>query len=221
MRSFEEIHAIAAERKGGGEALEALLDKPLPRNEVVAITDDRWLSSMARSLFEAGFNWKIIEAKWPGFEDAFEAFEVNRVAFYHDEEMDRLLSDKRIVRNGAKVTATIDNARFICGLASEHGSAGKFFADWPDADFAGLLEILTKRGARLGGMTGQRMLRRLGRASFILSPDVITRLIAEGVLEKAPGGRRDMQAVQTAFNHWAGESGRSLTEISQVLARSV
>jgi 3-methyladenine DNA glycosylase Tag len=221
MRSFEEIYAIAAKRKGGGKALEALLDRPLPRDAVAAIADDRWLSSMARSLFEAGFNWKVIDAKWEGFESAFGGFDPRRVAYFHDEEFDRLLADDRIVRNGAKVTAVIDNARFICGLASEHGSAGRFFADWPDTDFVGLLEVLTKRGARLGGVTGQRMLRRLGRASFVLSPDVIARLIAEGIVAKAPSGRRDMQAVQDAFNEWIRQSRRSLTEISRVLAMSV
>lgn len=221
MRSFEAIYAIAAERKGGTEALEALLEKPLPHEEVATMADDRWLSSMARSLFEAGFNWRVIDAKWEGFEVAFDGFATRRVARYHDGEIDRLLGDDRIVRNGAKVMAVIDNARFICGLAAEHGSAGRFFTEWPDTDFVGLLEVLTKRGARLGGVTGQRMLRRVGRTSFVLSPDVIARLVAEGIVAKAPSGRRDMQAVQAAFNRWTEESGRSLTEISQVPAKSV
>jgi 3-methyladenine DNA glycosylase Tag len=221
MRSFEEIYSIAAERKGGGKALEALLDKPLPLNEVAAIADDRWLSSMARSLFEAGFNWAVIDAKWEGFEAAFHRFDSGRIAHYHDEQVDRLLGDDRIVRNGAKVMAVIDNARFICELTLEHGSAGRFFADWPDADLVGLLEVLTNRGARLGRVTGQRMLRRLGRSSFVLSPDVIARLIIEGIVAKAPSGRRDMQAVQDAFNEWIRQSQRSLTEISQVLAKSI
>lgn len=62
---------------------------------------------MARSLFEAGFNWTIIGTKWSGFESAFEGFTVGPVALYHDEDLDRLLADKRIVRNGAKVAAVI------------------------------------------------------------------------------------------------------------------
>ncbi|WP_119302753.1 DNA-3-methyladenine glycosylase I [Dongia deserti] len=221
MRRFDEIYAIAAERKGGTKALEALLDRPLPRDEIAAIADDRWLSSMARSLFEAGFNWKVIDAKWEGFEAAFEGFDPRRIAYYHDEDVDRLVMDSRIVRNGAKIMAVIDNARFACDLASEHGSAGRFFADWPDTNFVGLLEVLTRHGARLGGVTGQRMLRRLGYSSFILSPDVVARLIAEGVIEGAPSGRRAMQAVQDAFNEWIGQSGRSLTEISRILAMSM
>lgn len=221
MRSFAEIHAIAAGRKGGAEALEALVEKPSPPDEVAASPDDRWLSSMARSLFEAGFNRKVIAAKWPGFEAAFEGFDVDRIAFYADAEMDRLLADRRVVRNGAKLAAVIDNALFLRDIRAGHGSPGRFFATWPDSDYVGLLDLLATRGSRLGGVTGQRMLRRMGRSSLILSTDVVARLVAEGIVTKTPSSRRDMRAVQTALNAWMAESGRSLTEISRVLAMSV
>ncbi|SDM47927.1 DNA-3-methyladenine glycosylase I [Maricaulis salignorans] len=221
MRSFDEIFAIAADRKGGPDALEALLSKPLPAEELASIPDDRWLSMMAKCLFQAGFHWKVIEAKWPGFEAAFEGFDPPRVAFYGDEEIDRLLSDTGIVRNGAKIMAVIENARFLADLAAEHGSAAKFIADWPADDFIGLMDVLAKRGSRLGGATGQRALRWMGKESFILSQDVSARLIAEGVVAKAPTSKRDLAAVQAAFNRWKDQSGRSLTEISRVLSMSV
>tara|TARA_R110002072_G_scaffold59914_3_gene152350 strand:+ start:4774 stop:5445 length:672 start_codon:yes stop_codon:yes gene_type:complete len=221
MRAFEAIFAIAAERKGGEAALEAMLPKPIPIVELAAIPDDRWLSMMAKCLFQAGFHWKVIEAKWPGFETAFEGFDPPRVAFYGDEEIDRLVSDKGIVRNGAKIMAVVENARFLADLAAEHGSAAKFFADWPADDFIGLMDVLAKRGSRLGGATGQRALRWMGKESFILSQDVCARLIAEGVVAKAPTSKRDLAAVQAAFNTWREQSGRSMTEISRVLSMSV
>lgn len=221
MRTFDEIYAIAAERKGGPEALEAMLSKPLPAAELAATPDARWLSMMAKCLFQAGFHWKVIEAKWPGFETAFDGFDPSRVSFYGDEEIDRLLSDTAIVRNGAKVMAVIENARFLADLAAKHGSAAKFFAAWPEDDFIGLMDVLAKRGSRLGGATGQRMMRWMGKESFILSQDVSARLIAEGVVAKAPTSKRDLAAVQAAFNTWRDESGRSLTEISRVLSMSV
>ena len=221
MRDFREIHDIAAKRKGGGPALDALLSRPLSQGDLAATTEDRWLSTMAKSLFQAGFNWKVIEAKWAGFEAAFDGFDPQRVAFYNDEHMDRLLADKRIVRNGAKIAAVIENARFVNDLKAENGNVGAFFADWPNEDFVGLLEFLKKRGARLGGTTGQRVMRVMGRDAFMLSSDVIARLIAEDVIDKPPTSKRDLAAVQTAFNTWATQSGRSLTEISQILAMSV
>ncbi|MHA6264897.1 DNA-3-methyladenine glycosylase I [Arenibacterium sp. CAU 1754] len=221
MRDLEQIHAIAAERKGGAAALEALLSKPLSPEDLARIPDDRWLSAMAKCVFQAGFNWKVIETKWPGFEAAFDGFDPARVAFYHDEDLDRLLGDKSIVRNGAKINSVIENARFICDLSRDHGSAGAFFARWPNTEYVGLLEFLKKRGARLGGLTGQRMLRSMGRDSFMFSPDVTARLIAEGIVDKPPTSKRDMAVVQTALNQWSEQSGRSLTEISKILAYSV
>ncbi|MCB9993158.1 MAG: DNA-3-methyladenine glycosylase I [Hyphomicrobiaceae bacterium] len=221
MRRFAEIHAIAADRKGGPAALDALLQKPLPAAELQKIPDDRWLSAMARCIFEAGFNWKVIEAKWPGFEEAFDGFDVARVGFYHDDDLDRLLRDTRIVRNGAKIESVIANARFLTDVAAEHGSAGSFFGAWPSSDFVGLLDLLKRKGSRLGGLTGQRFLRRMGVSSFNLSTDVVARLVAEGVVPGPPSSKSDMAAVQAAFNSWAAESGRSLTEISRVLAMSV
>jgi 3-methyladenine DNA glycosylase Tag len=53
---------------------------------------------MTRCVFNAGFNWKAIEAKWGGFEAAFEGFDPARLAFLGDEIMDRLIADERIVR---------------------------------------------------------------------------------------------------------------------------
>lgn len=221
MQDFDAIYRIAADRQGGADALEARLTRPVPAAELAEVPADRWLAAMAKCLFQAGFNWSVIEKKWPGFEAAFDGFDVARVAFYHDGDMDRLLADKGIVRNAAKISAVIANARFLQDLAQEHGSAGAAFANWPNADYVDLLRLIAKQGSRLGAVTGQRMLRSMGRDSFILSPDVTARLIAEGVVDRPPSAQRDMKAVQDAFNTWSAQSGRGLTAISQTLAFSI
>ena len=221
MRNFEEIFAIAADRKGGASALEALLSDPLSPEALGQTTNDRWLETMAKCLFQAGFNWRVIDAKWRGMVEAFDGFDPSRVGAYHDEDIDRLLSDQRIVRNGAKVMAVIDNAHFVQELAAESGSAGQFFANWPAETYVDLLALMTKRGARLGAVTGQRVLRSMGKDGFILSTDVVARLVGEGVVDKTPTSKRDLAAVQQAFNSWSEQSGRGLTQISQVLAFSV
>ena len=61
----------------------------------------------------------------------------------------------------------------------------------------------------------------MGRDAFLLSSDVTARLIAESVVDKPPTSKRDLAAVQAAFNTWAAQSKGSLTEIRQVLAMSV
>ena len=220
MRAFDAIFDLAAARKGGAAALEELLPKPASRAKLARTPDDRWLAALTRSVFQAGFNWKVVEAKWPGFEEAFEGFDVRRLAMLSDDDIDRLLKDTRIVRHGAKIATVRDNANFLKDLAEQGGSAAKVFADWPSQDYIGLLDLLKTRGNRLGGTTAQYCLRRMGKDSFILSRDVVAALIREGVVDKAPGSKASMKAVQGAFNDWMEQSGRGLTQISRVLAMS-
>ena len=220
MRSFDEIHAIAANRHGGADALDAMLSKPLPPEQLAQIPDHRWLSQLTKCVFQAGFNWKVIEAKWDGFEDAFKGFDLAACAFMDDTTFDALLTNPAIVRNGAKIATVRDNAAFLLSL-HDRGGAGRVLGGWASADYIGLLEMLKKEGNRLGGSTGQYAMRFMGRDAFILSRDVTARLIAEGVIDKPASSKSAMGAVQAAFNTWMEQSGRSLTEISQTLARSV
>jgi 3-methyladenine DNA glycosylase Tag len=223
MRSLEEIEALAAERKGGQDALAALLaehNAPKSVEELEKLGDDRWLSMFTRCVFQAGFSWKVIDQKWPGFEEAFEGFDVARLAFLPDEAFEALLKDTRIVRNGAKIKSVQHNAIFLKDLAAEHGSAARFFARYPVTDQVGLMEILKKRGSRLGGNTGQIALRFMGKESFVLSGDVVNALIRENVIENDRLSKKNLAAIQTAFNHWSATTGRPMNEISRILAFS-
>jgi 3-methyladenine DNA glycosylase Tag len=223
MGDFAKVVALAAERRGGMDVLERALAETRSRTpvEIAATPDDRILAEMTRRIFNAGFASKVIAAKWDGFEAAFNGFDPRRCVALSEEESDALLQDSRIVRHGAKIQSVAANARFLLDLAAEHGSAAKFIADWPDADYVGLLEVLKKRGSRLGGDTGMRFLRGIGKPAFIPTGDVVAALIREGVLAKPPGGKGDFKAMQQAFNRWSEESGRDLTEISRILAMSI
>lgn len=220
MHHFDELFGLAAGRHGGEAALEAKLTKPVSPADLADVPEDRWLSTLSKCVFQAGFNWKVIEAKWDGFETAFDGFDVGRCAFMDDEKFDALLGDTRIVRNGTKIATVRDNAVFLMELR-EQGGAGQVLGGWPSTDFIGLLDLLKSGGSRLGGSTAQYAMRFAGRDSFILSQDVTARLIAEGVIDKPATSKTAMRAVQGAFNEWMDQSGRSLTEISRVLAMSV
>lgn len=217
MRSFDEIYEISAARHGGAEALETKLIRPDP--DVTNLPEDRWLSLMTKCIFQAGFSWKVIEAKWPGFEAAFDQFALGPNAFMDDERFDALLRNTEIVRNGAKIQTVRDNAGFLLDLRTE-GGAAEVFGSWPGSDFIGLLEMMKKRGSRLGGNTGQMVMRFAGRDGFVLSKDVTGRLIAEGVIDKPATSKTALKSVQAAFNDWQQQSERSLMEISRVLAMS-
>ena len=221
MNSFDAIMDMAAGHKGSIDAVEALLPVPKLAKQLARISDDRWLSGMAITIFRSGFSWKVVENKWPGFEDAFHGFDPHRVAMFSDEEFDALVSNRAVIRNGQKLRAVLDNAVFVTDLAREHGTAARFFADWPATDFTGLWALLSKRGSRLGGNSGSYFLRQMGWDSPIMSRDVVTALVREGVIDKAPTSKKALAAVQEAFVIWHEESGRPLSAISRTLAASV
>ncbi|RBP02413.1 DNA-3-methyladenine glycosylase I [Roseiarcus fermentans] len=223
MRPFDEIIGLAVGRHGGSDAFERMLaeTRPSPLHVIAAIPDDRILATMTRRVFYAGFSSKVIDSKWEAFESAFEHFDPARCAWMTEERLDELLKRPDIVKNGAKIKSVLENGRFVMELAAKHGAAARFFAEWPDKDYVGLLEFLKKNASRLGGETGMRFLRSIGKPAFIPTPDVVRALIREEVLSKSPSGRGDLLKIQAAFNQWSDQSGLDLTSISRTLAMSV
>lgn len=222
MTSFAPIRTRAEHRKGGPGALAAMLPSVPPVDALRALPDDRVLSAMAQRIFSAGFVWRVIEAKWPGFEAAFLGFDPARLCFEPDEFWERLTGDARIVRNASKIMAIRANARFVREVSAEHGGFGCFLADWPATDLIGLLDLLAKRGTRLGGMTGAYLLRFIGKDGFILNPDVVACLRDAGVdIAASPTSKRDLRLVQAQFNEWAEETGLPLIHLSRICAMSI
>jgi len=219
--SFKKIEALAGKHHGGPKGIRSVLDQWKVDTDLNAKKDAQFLAGMAKAVFSSGFSWEVIEKKWPGFEIAFDKFDPRKVAAYGDDKIDALLKDTRIVRNGAKVMATVENALFIVETSKKHGSFGKFLASWPETDQVGLMDHLKKNASRLGGATVQYFLRFEGWDAFILSGDVVKALIREGVVTKEPTSKKDLAAVQAAFNEWREESGRPVREISRILALSV
>jgi len=222
VQRFAAIQKRAAARKGGAAALAALLPPPADPKALSKLPDDRALAEMARRVFSAGFVWKVIEAKWPGFEAAFMRFDPVKLVFEPDEFWERLTGDARIVRHAAKIMSVRSNARFVLDIAAEHGSFGKFISQWPATDLVGLFEVLGKRGARLGGLTGQYLLRFLGKDGFMLNKDVIACLRDAGLdISEGASSKRELRLVQEQFNKWAKETGLSFVHLSRICAMSI
>jgi 3-methyladenine DNA glycosylase Tag len=133
MRHFDELYELAVARKGGERALAKLITKPKSAAALAKLTDDRWLSGMTLSVFQAGFVWRIVEQKWPDFERIFKGFDVAAVAYLSDEAIESMLGDSGIIRHHKKLLATRDNAMFLLDLAAEHGTAARYFADFDSA----------------------------------------------------------------------------------------
>jgi 3-methyladenine DNA glycosylase Tag len=219
---FKTILARAEKRKGGPNGLKKLLPTKPNLKALEKIPDDRMLAEMTKRVFSAGFAWSVIESKWRGFEKAFLGFAPAKLTFQPDDYWHDLLSDTGIVRNGAKINSVRDNAAFVQDIAKEHGSFAKFLAKWPSSDEIGLLSLLTKRGSRLGGNTGQMFLRFVGWDGFVTSQDVVKCLrecgldIAEEVKSKG-----DLAKVQVQFNVWAEETGLPYVHLSRICAMSI
>jgi 3-methyladenine DNA glycosylase Tag len=219
---FKTILARAEKRKGGPSGLKKLLPAKPNLKALEKLSDDRMLAEMTKRVFSAGFAWSVIEQKWPGFEKAFLGFKPAKLTFQPDDYWHDLLSDTAIVRNGAKINSVRENAAFVQEIAREHGSFGKFLATWPSSDEIGLLNLMTKRGSRLGGNTGQMFLRFVGWDGFVTSQDVVKCLrdcgldIAEEVKSKG-----DLAKVQTQFNAWAEETGLPYVHLSRICAMSI
>lgn len=221
MRSFDAILDLASGFHGSREALLTRAENEFAVSDHGTVPDDRYLAEMAKAVFSAGFSWKVIRNKWDGFEAAFDQFQPNRVAFYSDEDVDRLLSDAAIVRNGQKITATVQNARFVVETAKEHGSFGAFLNAWPEEDQAGLLAHLGKHGSRLGGATAQYFLRFSGYDAWIASKDVCAALVREGVLDKPSAtSKTALKKIDAAISELHSQSGLPRATISRLLALS-
>jgi DNA-3-methyladenine glycosylase I len=93
------------------------------------ITDDNELfERLMLEINQAGLSWEIILKKQQGFRDAFDGFNLEKVAVYAEADRIRLLSNAGIIRNRLKVNAAIENAKRILELREEHGS----FSAWLD-----------------------------------------------------------------------------------------
>src|SRR5262245_4536158 len=222
MTSFKTIRARAASRKGGDAALAALLPQVASPKALAGLGDDRMLAEMTKRIFSAGFVWSVIEAKWTGFEKAFLGFAPTRLLSQPDEFWEKLAGDQRIVRNPQKIMAVRANAGFVADIAGEHGSFGRFLAEWPADDQVGLLELLAKRGARLGGRSGQYFLRFIGKDCFVTSTDVVACLRDAGLdIAESPSSKKDLRKIQDQFNAWARETGLPYTHLSRICAMSI
>ncbi|MCF4173138.1 DNA-3-methyladenine glycosylase I [Vibrio sp. McD22-P3] len=218
MEKFDSIYARAADRKGGEQGLESIVSKPLSRDEVAAIPEDRWLSAFSMKVFQSGISWKVVRNKWPNFEEHFFQFRIDPLLMLSEEQWEQKAQDPKIIRHMTKVMSITVNASMIQSARYEHESFSQMVADWPKESIVELWAHLKKHGARLGGNTGPYALRQLGVDTFILSNDVEGYLRNTNIIDSGRGTKRAMNAANKAFMEWHQESGRSLSEISQIIA---
>ena len=81
---------------------------------------------------QAGLSWSTILKKRPAYRKAFDGFDANKIARYSAVRVRRLMNDAGIVRNRAKIEATIANARAFLAVQREHGSFDSYIWQFVD-----------------------------------------------------------------------------------------
>jgi 3-methyladenine DNA glycosylase Tag len=104
-------------------------DKAPPRRRPKNLAG--YLEALSRPVFQAGISWRVIENRWDGIREAFATFDPQIVAQYDQADVDRLLTDPRVVRSKPKIEATIDNAQALIELDAEHGGFRRYLRAHP------------------------------------------------------------------------------------------
>ncbi|UUQ63578.1 DNA-3-methyladenine glycosylase I [Pseudomonas fuscovaginae UPB0736] len=221
MRDYKWLHEYCLNRFGSAAALEAHLPVPRTPEQLRAFGDDRYLSMIALRVFRAGLKHSLVDAKWPAFEQVFFGFDPQKVVLMGAEHLERLMQDTRIIRHLGKLKSVPRNAQMVLDVAKEKGSFGQLIADWPVTEITALWKYLAKHGHQLGGLSAPRLLRMVGKDTFVPSDDVVAALNAQDIIDKVPTSLRDLAIVQDAFNQWHAESGRPMCQLSMMLAFTV
>ncbi len=220
MIEFQVIEATALARKGA-ETLAARMPQPHSDEALKSVSDPSYFSLMSFRIFSAGLKQSMVRNKWPAFEEAFVDFIPAKVAFFADDDLDRLMGDRRLIRHGGKMRAILHNAGAFTRLAEEHGSFGAYLTNWSGDNAVGLWEDLGKRFKQLGGNSAAYFLRWAGWDTWSMSKDVVRALSHWEDLEDPGKSKRAKRAAQEHFNRWAEESGGPFSHISMTLALSI
>lgn len=90
---------------------------------VKLLGDQKLFEKLSLEAFQAGLSWITILKRRPGFRKAFSNFDIATVASYSDADVERLMLDKRIIRNRAKIVATIENAKVTQSILAQSPGA--------------------------------------------------------------------------------------------------
>lgn len=93
-----------------------------PPDQIEPASLDDYLEVMSKAVFQSGMSWRVVEAKWPEIQEAFQNFDVHKVADFSTFEVEALAEDKRVIRNRRKLAAIVHNAQRLIELDREHGS---------------------------------------------------------------------------------------------------
>lgn len=122
--------------------------------------DDKYLFEMLiLESFQAGLSWECVLNKREDFRLLYDNFDIDKVVLYDDRKIEKLLSDKRIIRNRLKIKASINNAKIFKSIQNEFGSFYNY----------------------LNTFTNDKILYEIGKSTNELSDNISKDLISRGM----------------------------------------
>lgn len=105
----------------------------------------------------------MIDKKWPNFKKAFKNFSIDEVAKFDENDVKRLMSDAGIVRNRAKIIATINNAKQLQTIKKEYSSFQCYLDSLDKSNnYALVIKLLGKKFNRIGPSSARIFLYSVG-----------------------------------------------------------
>ena len=220
MNLYEEIYEQAARKFNSTEELASFMPVVLTKEQLESQTDAFYLSAMTRRIFQAGMRHSVINSKWAYFEEVFWGFDPEKIIYIDETFMERAMQDKGLIRHWGKLQTIPVNALEMIDTAAEYKGFGQLLANW-DQDITALWALLSKRFKRMGGLSSSYFLRMVGIDTFILTDDVVRRLITLNIIDKKPTSKKDIQTVNNTFNELRDVSGKPFSHLSKLLALSL
>jgi 8-hydroxy-5-deazaflavin:NADPH oxidoreductase len=130
----DDAQALAARVRAGHVAAADPLTAPFEKLRDHAPDDPAFfLEHLTQAVFQAGLSWRVVSAKWDGIRDAFGGFDPEKIASLQPDDIARIEADARVIRNHAKIEATVQNAQELLAILGAHGTIRAYLATFPDA----------------------------------------------------------------------------------------
>jgi DNA-3-methyladenine glycosylase I len=145
--------------------------------------DNELFARLILEINQAGLSWETILRKQDNFRNAYDNFELKKVAAYDETDRARLMNDAGIIRNRLKINAAIENAKTILFIQKEFGSFEQWIKIHHPKSKAEWVKLFKKTFRFTGGEIVNEFLMSIGVLSGAHEPGC---MIYEQVLKAKP-----------------------------------
>ncbi len=88
--------------------------------------DNGYFEIISKSVFQAGFSYKVVHDKWEGIREVFSNFDYKKVRDWDESDIMNALESPKVIRNSRKISAIVENAQTFGEIVKKHGSFSSF-----------------------------------------------------------------------------------------------